>query len=673
MQRKHWAIAVVAAAAMATVVTWQLRRHHTTEAPQATGTPPAGGHAFQHQHGGGAGGGGGGRETPVDEPELRRGPLRVQAADDPVGKARLSGKVVDGSGAPVAGVTVSLAAQPPRQATTDQDGGFAFEGLLPVAYMMTACAPAGVGGPREVYAAEGATAPLALQLRAGGRLELEIVDEQQRQLDGATVELRGLDVRTLTAAQGRITVAPVLPGRYWIAAWAEGYGRVFQPLEVGAGSTSLRVELGRGSPVGGRVTDAAGKPVAAARVRFEAAGDAIAGSDLVRDAVSTDADGKFTFAAMPVGSYRFVATNATLGSDASSLIRVDGSAAIENVSIVMTPGSAVRGKVVDAAGGAAAFARVRLGITIPGARLVVPPRQVRADAAGEFALDGLPRRQLTAVAMNERGASAAQVVDARAGDVAGVVLTLDEVAAIGGVVVDAAGRPVAGARVSAWPTAIDRGRGDGSASGKDGAGAAHAPGAPGAPGSPGAPGAAAPGAPVAAAAAETEGAGHEHGNHTGTGDLDLRKWQLVGFPQALTDDAGAFRITGLAPGGYRLRAVRGASLGAERGALAELTTVQAGESAVKLVLPAQGGLKGKVAFEDGTTPDHVTVAIGFAQHEFPRGDVRIEGLSPQTYQLVVRGPTFSPRVVDVKIEGGKVAELGTLVVKPVHAPAAAPR
>jgi protocatechuate 3,4-dioxygenase beta subunit len=631
MQRKHWAIACVAAAAMAAVVTWQFRRHRAAEAPHEEVKAPLNGHAFQHQHGGGHGG----RETPIDEPELRRGPPRVLMADDPIGAAQLSGKVVDGSGAAVAGATVSLAARPPRQATTGADGSFSFDKLLPLPYTVTAYAPSGVAGPVAARAAEAAATPVALTLHGGSQVQLEIVDEQQRPVDGATVELRGIDVRETAAAQGRVALAAVLPGAYRIAAWAEGYGRAFQLVEVGAGTTSVRVELARGVPVSGRVTDEAGKPVAEARVRYETASDAIAGSDLVRDAVITGADGKFAFAAMPIGSYRFIATHAALGTQSSSLTRVESSSAIDNVSVVMPPGCTVRGKVVDAAGAAAAFARVRLGITIPGARLVVPPREVRTNASGEFEISGMARRQLTAVAMDERGASAAQVVDARAGDVAGVVLALDAVGSIEGSVVDAAGKPVVNAQVSAWPTAMDRR----SSSSGEGSGSA---------------------APTPAPEVDD----HLHGNHTGTGDLDLRKWQLVGFPQATTDDRGAFRVTGLAPGTYRLRATRGTSFGGERGAAADFTVAQVGATAVKLALPAEGGVKGKVAFEDGTAPAQVTVAIGFAQHGFSGSEVEIEGLAPQTYQLVVRGPTFTPRVVDVKVEAGKVSDLGTLVVKP---------
>lgn len=631
MQRKHWAIAVVAAAAMAAVVTWQFRRHGAAEAPHEEVKAPLSGHAFQHQHGGGHGG----RETPIDEPELRRGPPRVLMADDPSGVAQLSGKVVDGSGAAVAGATVSLAARPPRRATTAADGSFSFDKLLPLPYRVTAYAPAGVAGPIEARASEAAATPVALQLHGGSQVQLEIVDEQQRPVDGATVELRGIDVRETAAAQGRVALAAVLPGAYRIAAWAEGYGRAFQLVDVGAGTTSVRVELARGVPVSGRVTDEAGKPVAEARVRYETASDAIAGSDLVRDAVITGADGKFAFAAMPIGSYRFIATHAALGTQSSSLTRVESGSAIDNVAVVMPPGCTVRGKVVDAAGAAVGFARVRLGITIPGARLVVPPREVRTNASGEFEISGMARRQLTAVAMDERGASAAQVVDARAGDVSGVVLALDAVGSIEGSVVDAAGKPVANAQVSAWPTAMDR------RSGSEGSGSA---------------------APAPAPAPEVDD--HLHGNHTGTGDLDLRKWQLVGFPQATTDGSGAFRVTGLAPGAYRLRATRGTSFGGERGAAADFTVAQAGATAVRLALPAEGGVKGKVAFEDGTAPAQVTVAIGFAQHGFSGSEVAIEGLAPQTYQLVVRGPTFTPRVVDVKVEAGKVSDLGTLVVKP---------
>lgn len=619
MQRKQWLFAVVAAAAMAALATWQIRgRRIDEQKPSATPTASPGAHAFQHRHGDDHG-----RETPVDEPELRRGPSRVIFADEPRGKAKLGGRVVDGSGAPVAGATISVAARPPQQVTSKADGTFSVDGLLPLPYLVTAYAPSGVAGPLEIKASEeAAAAPLQLQLRAGKSVEIEAVDEQGRPVDGATVELRGpLEVRVATTAQGRVTLGPVAAGSYQVAAWAEGYGRSFQPLVVHGDATSLRVELAKGSPVSGHVVDEAGKPVAEARVRFEAANDAIAGTDLLRDSVVTDQDGKFSFAAMPLGSYRFVATHATLGTQASSLVRIEGRGASADISIAMPPGAAVRGKVVDGSGAPAAYARVRLGITIPGSRLVVPPRELTADARGEFAIAGLARRQLTAVARHERGSSPAVIVDAREGDVTGVTLTLDAREAISGVVVDSAGQPVAGARVALWPAVLERASGDGHGHG------------------------------TAAAA-------------SGGGDLSLRKWQLVGFPSALTNERGEFRAGGLAAGGYRLRASRPDALSDERGLPGDFVDAKAGDTAVRVALPAEGSVKAKVAFADGSAPERGTVAIGFAQRGFKGGELSIDALRPQTYQLVVRGPTFEPKVLEVKVEAGKVIDLGTVVVKP---------
>lgn len=631
MQRKQWLFAVIAAAAMAAVATWQIRgRRGDEKRPEAAAKATEGGHAFSHRHGKDDR-----RETPVDEPELRNGPSRVIFAEDPRGQAKLSGRVVDGAGAPVAGATISVTSRPPRQATSGADGAFSFDGLLPLPYLVTAYAPSGVAGPVEVKASDtDGGAPLQLAMRAGQSVELEAVDGEGKPVDGATVELRGaLEIRVAKAAQGRAVIGPVASGSYHVAVWAEGYAPSFQPLVVSGDATFARVELAKGSPVHGHVVDDAGKPVAGARVRFEAATDAIAGTDLVRDSTLTDQDGKFGFPAMALGSYRFVATHATLGTQASSVMRVEGRE-LSDVSIAMPAGAAVSGRVVDGSGAPAAFARVRLGITIPGSRLVVPPRELTTNEKGEFALSGLARRQLTAVAVHERGSSPAVIVDAREGDVANVLLTLEAREALSGSVVDGAGKPVAGARVSVWPAVLERASGDGHG---------HGAGAD-----------AAAGSDSAAAAAAS-----------GTGNLSLRKWQLVGFPSALTDERGAFRVTGLAPGGYRLRASRPDALSDERGLPGDFVDAKAGDSAVRVALPAEGAVRGRVAFADGATPERGTVAVGFAQRSFRGGALAIDALPPQTYQLVVRGPTFEPKVLEVKVEAGKVIDLGTVVVKPL--------
>lgn len=659
MQRKQWTVAVVGAAILAALVTWKLRGGRDTErapsSPSATSEPGKGGSAADaksaqpdHEHGGGV------RETPVDEPELRSGPPAALADDEPRGEGRFGLKVVDAKGAPVANAEVQVASRPPRLIKTDERGEALVEGLLVERYLVTARAPAGVAGPVEVEAISRNTpagiTQTVLQLGAAGRVEIAIVDERQQPISGAKVELRGVvEVREASAAQGRAELAQVVPGSYQAAIWADGYVRAFRSLEVSARPTALSVELVRGPKVRGLLMDEQGKPVAGALVRYEIVGGPVPGSELMRDSVKSDASGIFELAALPpVGLFIVVATHAAHGTAVLELLdpgldpSLDpGKEPKREVKLVMPAGAKVRGKVVEAGGAPVAFARVRVGLTTPGARLLVPPREVFSDAKGEFVADALTRRQLSAVASDGRGSSVARAVDTRGGDVEGVILVLEAVGVMGGVVVDEQGRPVAGAQVTAFPAALDRSQ-DEEAKRKAASGGS--------------------------ASAE---AGHGHGDH-GHGAIDparaleLERWQLRGFPRALTDSSGAFRLTALPSGSYRVRAIRGAASYGGRGAGEEVLAKvgdKVGDNEVRLVVGSGGAVKGKVTFADGSAPEELVAAIGFAQHEVAKGELMIEGLAPQTYQLVLRGPTVVPLVVEAKVEAGKTVELGTVVVE----------
>src|SRR4051812_8545264 len=70
-----------------------------------------------------------------------RGPdpeVAVLVDDDPRGELRLEGQVVDSDEHPVAGATVVLSANPPRTATTEADGAFAFDALVGRPYTLVA-------------------------------------------------------------------------------------------------------------------------------------------------------------------------------------------------------------------------------------------------------------------------------------------------------------------------------------------------------------------------------------------------------------------------------------------------------------------------------------------------------------------------------------------------------
>src|SRR5438132_3787519 len=65
--------------------------------------------------------------APSSEDRSDREPApAVVIDDDPRGALRLEGQVVDADDHPVAGATVVLGSNPPRTATTEADGGFAF-------------------------------------------------------------------------------------------------------------------------------------------------------------------------------------------------------------------------------------------------------------------------------------------------------------------------------------------------------------------------------------------------------------------------------------------------------------------------------------------------------------------------------------------------------------------
>src|SRR5689334_11885517 len=67
----------------------------------------------------------------------------VLTDDDPKGALRLEGQVVDADDKPVAGATVVLASNPPRTTKSEDDGGFAFDGLVGRPYTLTARAAQG--------------------------------------------------------------------------------------------------------------------------------------------------------------------------------------------------------------------------------------------------------------------------------------------------------------------------------------------------------------------------------------------------------------------------------------------------------------------------------------------------------------------------------------------------
>ena len=540
--------------------------------------------------------------------------LPVLADDDPVGTLRLEGQVVGEADHPVAGATVVLVANPPRSVTTQADGSFLFEHLVGRSYTLLARAPGGVAGPVTARLTEN-TEPIVLHLRAGATVAVTVVGSDGKPVDAATVELRGDDLQSETTRAGVVTFKPVLPGPYDIVAYAPGSAKRYKRVRV-SGELAIKLALVNGAAVSGRVVDSDGNRVAAARVLNVAASEFRSAADPRLDAITTDAKGEFRFAALPAGSVRFLATHPDHASGTSAMITLDGATEKRDVVVTLAPGVVVRGKVVDNTGGPVEGARVRIGPSGRGGRGGggfgggrQPARQAYSDASGGFAIRGLPREPLVASATHEKGGSSGVDLDASKGDVDKVVITLDLTASIAGEVVDPEGNPVEGAQVSASPR-------------MDGGG--------------------------------------------GSGGFNPAMMRGGGRNVEITDAGGRFKVTGLAEGNYRLRASRSGDargFGGGRGRRGgDGVDAKTGDDSVKIVLPGEGGVKGKVAFTDGHPPTAITVTLGPIQDSFVSGDFEITGVPPGNYNLQVRGPSFDSKGVDVTVEPSKTADVGTISV-----------
>ncbi|MDQ3370973.1 MAG: carboxypeptidase-like regulatory domain-containing protein, partial [Myxococcota bacterium] len=393
---------------------------------------------------------------------------------------------------------------------------------------------------------------------------------------------------------------------YQLAGWAPGMARTFQWLGIGASDEAAQLTLTAGAQVSGRVVDEGGAGVTGAHVRFSGASDWSQQASSRHDAAVSGKDGAFTLDAMPAGTFRFVATHADHAPGTSALITLDGKLPRANVVITVETAAIVRGVVVDAGKQPIPSARVRIGVqSNPRAMIFAPPRQAYTDARGAFELRGLPRRELAAVALHDSGASQTITVDTTRGDVTDVTLAIDVTGTIAGVVVDPAGQPMEGVQVTAGPSFAD--------------------------------------------------------NRTA---VDFSQWRLRGFPQALTDGAGTFKLAGLAPGSYTVSAAPASSRSRRGPGVGDGQTAKTGDTNVRIVLPPEGGVKGKVALADGSSPSVFSVAVGMtSQVGNADGTFVLDGLPPQPYELAVRGPSFQTRAVTITVESGKTADAGTITVE----------
>jgi protocatechuate 3,4-dioxygenase beta subunit len=388
-------------------------------------------------------------------------------AQDPLPRDVLRGTVTDAAGAPVAGVGVALerheaggfncldlafarSTRKVQALTTGKLGTFAAQ--VPRGVPFDLFVDDGVNAPirrRAVYAGE----DVSLQLVPAARVTVTLRDGDGAPCAGGTV--LAWDAQHVTwlelaiDAAGRCQTGRLPPGAFTFDIAPAAVQRpdwVRISLEAGV-TTPIELTLDPGCVLRGRVVDAAGKPVAGARV-----GE---GWEM-KKFVETDADGRYEMHGYGAPGYGEV--RVTGPGCGPQLRRVENNSAGVTEDFTLEPVCEVVGRILDARGRPAAGVYVA---AVGGGFSGTDTHDWcsdRTDAEGRYRLRGLRSRIAHSVIVRAEGAAAL------VGDLPPVGptplqlpdVTLRTARYVSGTVVDADGRPLAHVPVSLRGCNADR-------------------------------------------------------------------------------------------------------------------------------------------------------------------------------------------------------------------------
>ena len=409
------------------------------------------------------------------------GPSRPAALLTLPAAAPISGRVLDSHRRePLPGALVW--SDPSEAVRTDRAGGYRLAAVTAGPWRaVSAAAPGYLPGEERVPPAGGEERGPTLALQPAVRLRGRVLDAATRG------PLAGVEVRATPAPEGPFSMRfrfdtngavarTGADGRFSLGTLAAGVGHELRlsrtgyapktaeapPVEPGGVAPALELALDRGHAAAGLVVDESQRPVAGATVTLEAA-PATGGRRRFRMpdepapprfSAASDARGHFEIAGIPAGRYDLTAEAAGYAPrDVPGLEVPTGEGEHALGTVILLPGAALEGRVVDPRGqpiGDAEVQVVAAGRRTPFGAFFLREQEepaARSAADGWFRVTDLVPGQAVDVQVFRRGYGAAEIP--------GVVppaeplaVTLQPAVRLAGRVVDPAGEPVAGARVN---------------------------------------------------------------------------------------------------------------------------------------------------------------------------------------------------------------------------------
>ena len=376
----------------------------------------------------------------------RREAAQLVQPEAPTVQATVQGFVLGVDNLPVAGAVVETHPGGVQMAVTEDNGGFAF--ALNAHAAVVHARNGGLQSAPAIASAAGLDRSLILTLKEAGQLRVRVVSAStQLPIAGATLQLfhagggAGKDQEARSDEHGTASFALGMGGNLRVSASADGFGAVqrrFWAVAASTGEQQLTMALPPGCSARGVVKNRRGLPAAHARVTARDA------SNQSSVSVETDEQGHFLFPQLHAAVFTFQAFAPKLGWGQSPLVELPSTS---DIAITVDTEPALQGVVLDAAGRAVAAAIVQALPQAGGAYRLPERRQELTDAAGHFELLGLPTTRVMVGAT--LGGAASDTVEVDLTQQSSVELRLTSSAGISGRVVDAAGHPVPGARVTA--------------------------------------------------------------------------------------------------------------------------------------------------------------------------------------------------------------------------------